>query len=267
MSAAVTSSLSQNAADRIRIAIVSPDILARIKQVFADKNLDVDIVHMPYVEVEVRPVGGAPTTDRPVPEAVPDRRTGGLIRRGPRAARRLCAEYRLHVVGQSGETGPAAEPPSHHEPDPAPERPESSGPEESSLSRRQHEVMALVSRGARNAEIAERLRLSEKTVKNHLNRIFRQLGANSRVEAVVLWQRGQRDQRSGATPPSAAQRIGPASPVPIASSESRRRVTAVASAVPSSATFSRAWSARSAADHWDPSGHGILDRPARANAS
>jgi DNA-binding NarL/FixJ family response regulator len=64
------------------------------------------------------------------------------------------------------------------------------------LSQRQHEVMALVSRGVRNAEIAARLHVSEKTVKNHINRIFRSLGAGSRVEAVLIWQH---HQHSGAT--------------------------------------------------------------------
>lgn len=32
-------------------------------------------------------------------------------------------------------------------------------------------------------------------MKNHINRIFRSLGAGSRVEAVLIWQRHQRRQR------------------------------------------------------------------------
>ncbi|MCB5907523.1 helix-turn-helix transcriptional regulator [Streptomyces sp. SF28] len=264
MRAVAPSSLLPNSTDRVRIAIVSPDILARIRQVFADKNLDVEIVRMPYVEVAVRPATGTPATGRPVLEAVPDRWTGGGSRPGLPTARRLCAEYRLNVVGQAGEPDTTADLPARHEDAPDPEVPDEAGPAASALSRRQHEVMALVSRGARNAEIAERLRLSEKTVKNHINRIFRQLGANSRVEAVLLWQR---DQRNGLTPPSAVQRIGDAGCASTASRESRRPVTAAASAAPNSATFSRAWSARSSADRWDSSGHGILARPDRANAS
>ena len=59
------------------------------------------------------------------------------------------------------------------------------------LSQRQREVMTLMSRGARNAEIAETLHVTEKTVKNHINRIFRELGVDGRVEAVLLWQRYQ----------------------------------------------------------------------------
>jgi len=49
---------------RVRIAITSPDILAQIRQVFADNNLAVEIVRMPYIEVAVRPVTGAACTDR-----------------------------------------------------------------------------------------------------------------------------------------------------------------------------------------------------------
>ncbi|MBD0740255.1 hypothetical protein [Streptomyces sp. CBMA29] len=51
---------------RVRIAIVSPDILAQIRQVFARKNLDVEFLRMPYVEVAVAPAA-APA---PAPSAV-----------------------------------------------------------------------------------------------------------------------------------------------------------------------------------------------------
>ncbi|MER7028237.1 LuxR C-terminal-related transcriptional regulator [Streptomyces sp. NPDC000404] len=184
-------------AHRVRIAIVSPDILARIRQVFAEKNLTVEIARMPYVEVAVRPVTGGRTG----PGGAPDRARGGH-RDAPPTARRLCAEYRLSVVGQD-EPGPAAGPAGAGAPPP-----ETAAPA-SRLSRRQHEVMALVSRGARNAEIAERLHLSEKTVKNHLNRIFRRLGAGSRIEAVLLWHR---DQRHGRTAPRSGGTAHPPSP-------------------------------------------------------
>jgi DNA-binding NarL/FixJ family response regulator len=45
-----------------------------------------------------------------------------------------------------------------------------------------------------NADIAALLRVQQKTVKNHVNRIFTKLGARNRVEAVLIWQR----TRSGA---------------------------------------------------------------------
>jgi DNA-binding NarL/FixJ family response regulator len=44
--------------------------------------------------------------------------------------------------------------------------------------------MALLSEGAGNREIAERLGMSEHTVKFHLAAIFGKLGATTRTEAV-----------------------------------------------------------------------------------
>jgi DNA-binding NarL/FixJ family response regulator len=56
------------------------------------------------------------------------------------------------------------------------------------LSKREIEVMELIAAGVSNGEIAQRLFLSEKTVKNHVNRIYAKLGADSRVTAIGLWQ-------------------------------------------------------------------------------
>ena len=53
--------------------------------------------------------------------------------------------------------------------------------------------MTCVGRGMPNAAIAERMRLSQKTVKNHVNHIFAKLGARSRVEAVLMWQGRETD--------------------------------------------------------------------------
>ncbi|MEW2518425.1 helix-turn-helix transcriptional regulator [Actinacidiphila alni] len=193
---------------RVRIAIVSPDILAQIRQVFARKNLAVEFVRLPYVEVVVGPGDGPVAGPSPEDTAAP-------------LPRRLCAEYRLSAVAVDG-PAPTVPPPSApvvplHGPSATAvaEQPVGAVP---ALSRRQHEVMALVSRGARNAEIAARLHVSEKTVKNHINRIFRTLGAGSRVEAVLIWQRGRRDDtaRYGAGLPSPAPvRPAPAALAPV----------------------------------------------------
>jgi DNA-binding CsgD family transcriptional regulator len=51
------------------------------------------------------------------------------------------------------------------------------------LTRREAEVLALVADGLRNAEIAERLYLTPKTVSHHLSAIYAKLGVASRVEA------------------------------------------------------------------------------------
>lgn len=57
------------------------------------------------------------------------------------------------------------------------------------LSAREVEVMDLIADGKTNGVIARECYLSEKTVKNHVNRIFAKLGVASRAEAVSLWLR------------------------------------------------------------------------------
>jgi DNA-binding NarL/FixJ family response regulator len=47
--------------------------------------------------------------------------------------------------------------------------------------------MSLIAAGHSNGEIAARLVLAEKTVKNHVNRIYAKLGAESRAAAIVQW--------------------------------------------------------------------------------
>ncbi|MEV6923195.1 response regulator transcription factor [Dactylosporangium sp. NPDC051485] len=55
------------------------------------------------------------------------------------------------------------------------------------LTDREQDVMTLLCQGLSNAAIAHRLRLTEKTVKNHLNHVFAKLGVRSRTEAVIRW--------------------------------------------------------------------------------
>ncbi|MCG5212710.1 response regulator transcription factor [Streptosporangium sp. KLBMP 9127] len=56
------------------------------------------------------------------------------------------------------------------------------------LSKRETEVMDLIATGHSNGEIAQRLFLSEKTVKNHVNRIYAKLGVDCRGTAIGLWR-------------------------------------------------------------------------------
>jgi len=58
-----------------------------------------------------------------------------------------------------------------------------------SLTRREMEVLELLGAGLSNKEIAARLFLSEKTVKNHLSSIFLKLQVNDRTEAALLASR------------------------------------------------------------------------------
>lgn len=53
------------------------------------------------------------------------------------------------------------------------------------LSSREFEVLKLVSEGLFNKEIAYKLSISEKTVKNHVSNIFKKIGVSDRTQAAV----------------------------------------------------------------------------------
>jgi DNA-binding NarL/FixJ family response regulator len=53
------------------------------------------------------------------------------------------------------------------------------------LSAREREIVALVAQGYRNREMAEKLFISEQTVKNHLHNIFDKLGVSDRLELAL----------------------------------------------------------------------------------
>jgi DNA-binding NarL/FixJ family response regulator len=56
------------------------------------------------------------------------------------------------------------------------------------LSRREQELVGLIRLGLSNKEIGNRLSLSEQTVKNHIHRILRKVGANDRLGIVERCQ-------------------------------------------------------------------------------
>ena len=53
------------------------------------------------------------------------------------------------------------------------------------LSTREHEVLSLLVKGFTNKEIGEKLFVSEKTVKNHLNSIFKKISVSGRLKAIL----------------------------------------------------------------------------------
>ena len=55
-----------------------------------------------------------------------------------------------------------------------------------SLSSRERQILALMSEGLANTDIADRLAISEKTVRNHTSNIFDKLGVWSRAQAIVF---------------------------------------------------------------------------------
>lgn len=123
-------------------------------------------------------VHGEFTTDELV-EAVRDIKRGGPPRLTPTAAASLAqANPQL-----STPTGNSPEQLSQVQPDVG----QSSYRSRFQLSRREAEIMDLIASGMNNQQIAAACFISEKTVKNHINRIFAKLHSTSRAQAAAKW--------------------------------------------------------------------------------
>jgi len=67
---------------------------------------------------------------------------------------------------------------------------------EASLSPAERSVLQKLLDGLRNQEIAAKLRLSDKTVKNHISHILRKTKTNSRLELTIkVYKQRERDLR------------------------------------------------------------------------
>ena len=69
------------------------------------------------------------------------------------------------------------------------EAPDEAVPPPDGLTQREVEILSLIAQGLTNGEIAQRLFLSNHTIKTHINRIFAKTGSRDRVAAVGYAQR------------------------------------------------------------------------------
>ena len=53
------------------------------------------------------------------------------------------------------------------------------------MTRRELDVIKLIAQGLYNKEIADELSISEKTVKNHVSRLFKKINVSDRTQAAV----------------------------------------------------------------------------------
>lgn len=65
-------------------------------------------------------------------------------------------------------------------------------PPHDQLTQREEEVLILVSEGMTNKEVAERLKLSDRTIKNYMSSVMLKLQVRNRVEAVLKLQQMRR---------------------------------------------------------------------------
>ena len=105
----------------------------------------------------------------------------GLTVFDPRVHATLLAAASPGVAGAAAPDGASAAP------GPAPGARPSAPPD--GLTQREVEILSLIAQGLTNGEIADRLFLSNHTIKTHINRIFAKTGSRDRVAAIAYAQR------------------------------------------------------------------------------
>lgn len=101
---------------------------------------------------------------------------GGEALIQPSIARKVVAEFTRLAAGGAARPTPSTAP--VPQPPPLPEP----------LTEREHEVLRLLAAGRSNREIAERLVITEGTVKNHVSSLLAKLGVRDRTQAVLKAQ-------------------------------------------------------------------------------
>jgi PAS domain S-box-containing protein len=136
-------------------SIFAPEDLARVREAFARKQMGA--LHTEYEATLLRSDG---TRVQVAVTSVPLKR----------ADRKMIGSFAL------------ARALAEMEPTPAPA---------SRLTARQRQTLTLLAAGCSTPQMAELMGLSEETVRNHVKRLLRTLGARSRVEAVAKGRRGR----------------------------------------------------------------------------
>ncbi|HJZ29214.1 MAG TPA: response regulator transcription factor [Streptosporangiaceae bacterium] len=103
---------------------------------------------------------------------------GGLTVFDPRVHATLLAATSGAAAPPGGTSAAPGSPPATRPPDPP-----------DGLTQREVEILSLIAQGLTNGEIAERLFLSNHTIKTHINRIFAKTGSRDRVAAIAYAQR------------------------------------------------------------------------------
>jgi DNA-binding NarL/FixJ family response regulator len=173
MEVVATASDGEEAIDRARAA--EPDVIL----------MDLDMPKLDGIEATRRVLAERPTTAVLVLTSFSDRpRILGALEAG--AAGYLLKDVAADEVAEGIRAAARGESPldpraartvltARHEPDPL-----------AALSDREREVLTLLLEGLPNKLIARRLEITEKTVKSHLTRIFREIGVTDRTQA-ALW--------------------------------------------------------------------------------
>jgi DNA-binding CsgD family transcriptional regulator len=138
---------------RLDSSVLGPEDLKRAREAFEQIQDGAS-----HAEVEVSVASRAGTTVRLIASSVPLKNAAGV----------MIGSFGLAQVLEETKASSERPPP---------------------LSPRERETLALLAAGYSTAQMAQRMSISTETVRNHVKRVLRSLGARSRVEAVAKGRR------------------------------------------------------------------------------